>query len=226
MFCAFETTRDFNSLLPVMLVCVLADAVTYYLMPASIMTQKFAKRGMAVPGEYEAGVLKSVRVGEIMTRNVPVIAPDVPVGEVAERLAKNAPGFDVLEGVPIVSSEGELMGIVTQRDLLRALQEDPSGQRAVLPAKPRKLIVAYDDEVAYEALLRMLRNDVGRLPVVKRTDPRRLVGYLNRASFLAAWTRQIEEEFVRERGWLHFREDSEGRVPKRGRKTGKTYDES
>ncbi|HUJ32385.1 MAG TPA: chloride channel protein [Candidatus Acidoferrum sp.] len=202
MFCAFETTRDFHALLPVMLVCVVADAVAYYLMPASIMTQKFVKRGMAVPGEYEPSALKSVRVGEIMGNGVAAIPPDAPVGEVARRMAKNEPGFDATQGVPIVSKEGEVMGIVTQRDLLRALEEDPSGMRPVLSAEPRRLIVAYDDELAYDALLRMLQNDVGRLPVVTRENPKRLVGFLNRASFLAAWKHHIGEEYAREAGWL------------------------
>jgi chloride channel protein, CIC family len=216
MFCAFETTRDFHALLPVMLVCALADAVAYHTMPASIMTQKFAKRGVAVPAEYEPGVLKSVLVREIMTRNVPVIAPDVPVGEVAERLAHNAPGFDVMEGALIVTAEGELVGIVTQRDLLRALKQDPLGRGAVLPEKPQKLIVAYEDELAYDALLRLLQNDVGRLPVVTREERRRLVGYVNRASFLAAWKRHIEEEFVRERGWIDFRRSLPKHAPGAG----------
>ncbi|HTS13063.1 MAG TPA: chloride channel protein [Candidatus Limnocylindrales bacterium] len=202
MFCAFETTRDFHALLPVMMVCIVADAVAYYWMPASIMTQKFVKRGMAVPGEYEPSALKSIRVAEIMGRNVATVTPDTPVGEVAQKIARSEPGFDAMQGVPIVSNGGELVGVVTQRDLLRDLKEDPSGARPVLPEKPREPIVAYEDELAYDALLRMLQNDVGRLPVVTRQNPKGLVGFLNRASFLTAWKRHIEEEFAREGGWL------------------------
>jgi len=48
----------------------------------------------------------------------------------------------------------------------------------------------------------MLQHDVGRLPVVNRNDPGRLVGYLTRSNLLSAWTRQIEEEAVREHGWF------------------------
>ena len=65
------------------------------------------------------------------------------------------------------------------------------------------LIVAYPDELGHDALLRMLHHDVGRLPVVSRADQTRLVGYLNRSSFLNAWRRQIDEEHVREEGWLN-----------------------
>ena len=203
MFCAFETTRDFHALLPVMLVCVIADGVAFYLLPSSIMTQKFAKRGMAVPGEYETDVLKSVRVSEIMRCDVVSILPEMTVGELAEKIARSAPGFNATQGIPIVTAENKLVGLVTHKDLLPALEKDPSGKTTVFDADGRPLIVAYPDELGHDALLRMLHNDVGRLPVVSRADKTRLVGYLNRSSFLSAWRRQIDEEHVREEGWLN-----------------------
>ncbi|HTW22234.1 MAG TPA: chloride channel protein [Candidatus Baltobacteraceae bacterium] len=202
MFCAFETTRDFHALLPVMVVCILADAVAYYMMPASIMTQKFMKRGMAVPGEYETGVLKSVRVGDIMRRDVATIPPEMTVGELAQRIGRQDSGFNMTQGIPIVAPPSKLVGIITQRDLLRSLERDPSGSEPVLNADGRPLIVAYPDELAHDALLRLLQNDVGRLPVVARDDPTKLVGYLNRSSFLGAWKRGMEEESLREHGWF------------------------
>jgi len=202
MFCAFETTRDFHALLPVMVVCILADAVAYYMMPASIMTQKFLKRGMAVPGEYEAGVLKSVRVSEIMRRDVATIPPDLTVGELAQRIARQDSAFNMTQGVPIVAPPNTLVGLITQRDVLRSLEKDPSGGESVMAAGGRPLIVAYPDELAHTALLRLLRNDVGRLPVVARGDETKLVGYLNRSSFLGAWKREMEEEGLREHGWF------------------------
>ena len=53
-----------------------------------------------------------------------------------------------------------------------------------------------------DALHRMLQNDIGRLPVVSREEPQKMVGYFNRSSMLGAWTQQMEEEGVREHGWL------------------------
>src|SRR5262249_49562266 len=44
---AFEITRDYNAVLPLMLVSVIADGVSMLLMPrASIMTEKLARRGL------------------------------------------------------------------------------------------------------------------------------------------------------------------------------------
>src|SRR5438094_134329 len=46
---AFEITRDYNSVLPLMLVSVLADAIAMILMPtASTRTKKLARRGLRI----------------------------------------------------------------------------------------------------------------------------------------------------------------------------------
>jgi chloride channel protein, CIC family len=58
------------------------------------------------------------------------------------------------------------------------------------------------DEFVHDAMLRMLENNIGRLPVVTREDPQKMVGYFNRASVLDAWTRHVEEEGLREHGWI------------------------
>jgi hypothetical protein len=48
----------------------------------------------------------------------------------------------------------------------------------------------------------MLRNNIGRLPVVDRKDPARVVGYLGRPGIMAARLRRLDEEHVREPGWI------------------------
>jgi len=46
---AFEITRDYNAILPLMLVCVIADMIAIHYLPSSIMTEKLARRGLRVP---------------------------------------------------------------------------------------------------------------------------------------------------------------------------------
>jgi CBS domain-containing protein len=62
-----------------------------------------------------------------------------------------------------------------------------------------RLIVTYEDELLSEALSKMLANDISRLPVVKRDDPRTIVGYLGRPGIMAGRLRRHEEEHVRAR---------------------------
>ena len=55
-------------------------------------------------------------------------------------------------------------------------------------------------ELISDAVARMLENDIGRLLIVARDDPSRLVGYLGRSGIVAARQRLIDDENVRERG--------------------------
>src|SRR3954470_11979562 len=71
---AFEITRDYNSVLPLMLVSVIADGIAMLLMPrASIMTEKLRRRGLRIPHEYEADVLYHMTVSQTMDQDVPSV---------------------------------------------------------------------------------------------------------------------------------------------------------
>jgi CBS domain-containing protein len=200
---AFEITRDYNSVLPLMLVSVIADAVAILFMPNStIMTEKLARRGLHIPHDYETDVLTQLPVGDIMDRDAPVLPADMRVGELAERIARHERLFSAHQGMLMVDKEGKLLGVITRGDVLRALDRDPAGSLTVLDAGSRNVIVTYPDEVLSEATARMLRNNVGRLPVVDRADARHIVGYLGRHGIMAARQRRLDDEHVREPGWI------------------------
>jgi len=210
---AFEITRDYNAILPLMLCCVIADLIALRYLPTSIMTEKLARRGLHVPGEYEAGVLNIVHVADVMRKDVQPALQEMTVAELAASSSGSKPLLNLADGLPIIDKTGQLVGIVTQGDLLRALELDPDGRITVLEAGSDAPVVAYPDELVAAALHRMLQRDIGRLPVVAREDPRKLVGYLNRSSVLGAWSRQIDEEGTREHGWLARWRGSNADVP-------------
>jgi CIC family chloride channel protein len=200
---AFEITRDYNAVLPLMLVSVIADGVAMLLMPtSSIMTEKLARRGLRIHQDYETDVLQQVSVAEMMDREVPTIPATMRVGELAARIAIHDPEVSHHQGRFIVDQEGNLAGLITRGDVLRALDQDPKGSVGVLDAGTRELIVAHPEEMIAQAADKMLRNDVGRLPVVEERDPRKLVGYLGRSGVMEARLRRLHEEHVRERGWI------------------------
>ena len=199
---AFEITRDYNSVLPLMLVCVIADGLAMLLMPTSILTEKLERRGLRIHQDYEPDVQQQVRVFETMDPEVPTLPAEMRVGELAELIARRDPAVNRHQGMIILDKEGKLCGIITRGDVLRALDKNPEGTMSVLEAGTRDVVAAYPDEVLYEASAKMLRSNVGRLPVVDRNDPRRVVGYLGRPGIMAARLRRLEEEHVREPGWV------------------------
>jgi H+/Cl- antiporter ClcA len=206
---AFEITRDYNAVLPLMLVAVIADGIAMLFMPdSSIMTEKLARRGLRVHQDYEADVLTQATVGETMEKDAPVISADTKLGELAERIARRDPAVARHEALLIVDDAGGLAGIITRGDILRALDKDPSGAAMVQEAGRTHLVVTYPDELVAEAAAKLLRFDIGRLPVVERGDERKIMGYLGRASILAARLRRFEDEHVREVGWIGMGSES------------------
>jgi CIC family chloride channel protein len=199
---AFEIVHDFNAVLPLMLVSVTADAVAMRYLPNSIMTEKLARRGLHTHHQYESNVMKQVKVADVMTRDVTTVSAEMTVRELADRLANHDPALRHHRAFPIIDTSGRLAGLITQSDLLRALEKDPGGQSTVLDAGTHLLAVAYPDERIFDAISKMLENNIGQLPVVDHADQHRLVGYINRSSVIQSWAGHFDEESVRERGWI------------------------
>lgn len=221
MVCAIETTHDFHAVAPVILVCVVADAIALRYMPNSIMTEKLARMGLVPRQEFESNALKQLKVEDVMVRDVETVQPEETILAAAERFANGDLKSSRHHALPIVDSGRRLQGLVTQGDLLRALQADPSGQMSVLDAGARSLVVAYPDERVFDAVTKMLENNIGRLPVVDRADPRKLVGYINRASVMGSWRGHLHEEFVREDGWFRNLSGAGNSGDARGMVTGR-----
>ncbi|HEX6804946.1 MAG TPA: chloride channel protein [Terriglobales bacterium] len=198
---AFEITRDYNSVLPLMLVSVIADGISMLLMPkASIMTEKLTRRGLRIHQDYEADILEHTVVSETMDREPPLISGALRVSELSDRIARGEPEVNRHQAMLVVDSEGKLAGLITRGDVLRALQQDST--KTVLDASSRDVVVTYPDETLNDAAAKMLRYNLGRLPVVDRSDDRKIVGYLGRPQILSARLRRIDEESVREPGWF------------------------
>ena len=101
----------------------------------------------------------------------------------------------------ILDATGKLSGIVTRGDILRALENDSMGTMKVEEAGSTRLVVTYPDELVADAATKLLHFNIGRMPVVDRAAERKVVGYLNRATILAARTRRLHDEHFREPGW-------------------------
>ena len=198
---ALELTHDMALLPGLLVAAVAAHLFTVLLLKRSILTEKIARRGHHLVREYAVDPFSIHRVGEVMDRDVPTIPADLAIEELSRRLAEGDPRLTRRQGTPIVDVEGRLVGIITRSDLMKAMErKNGAATRTVLEAGSRRLVVGYPDELLREAVRRMLENDIGRLPIVDRENPTRLVGYLGRSGVMAAHVRMIEEEHVRDRG--------------------------
>jgi CBS domain-containing protein len=102
------------------------------------------------------------RLSELMTGAVVSVAPEDTLGEAAERMAEDGVGSAV------VLDSGRLIGILTERDLLRAV----AGRVHTSEARVREWmtvdpVTATEETSADEAMRTMLEQGFRHLPVIE-----------------------------------------------------------
>ena len=200
IFFMLELTSDFNALPALLCGSVAALAVTVLLMKRSILTEKLARRGQHIAREYSVDLFELMRVAEVMDRDVPLLDANTTLSQFSARVANNDPVVCSHQGTLLANEAGELVGIITRKDVVRAFARSSDGGLPVLEAGERDVIVSYPDETLHDAIAKLLRHDIGRLPVVERAAPKKVIGYLGRAGILRAREKYHREEDVRERG--------------------------
>jgi CBS domain-containing protein len=154
----------------------------------TIMTEKIARRGVRVPSEYAADFLDQVLVSEVATTDVTALTGNDDVAEVRTWLESGAPGSEH-HAFPILNEDGSLRGVLTQRDVW-ADHADHAPLRQLLKRPPA---VAFANSSLREAADLMVKEGVGRLPVVAREAPGKVIGMLTRSDLLSAHARRLSE---------------------------------
>jgi chloride channel protein, CIC family len=161
--------------LPLAAGCTAAYLVSSLLMKDTIMTEKIARRGISVPVDYAADFLSQIFVRDVSSPDVVSLRADQTLAEVRAWLAEGGPG-STHHGFPVVDTELGLVGLVSRRDLLD-LSQPVTKRVGDLIRGP--FVVAFEDSTLQEAGDLMAREGLGRLPVVKRENPRKVVAIIS-----------------------------------------------
>ena len=186
---AFETTRQPIGLLPLLGGCATAYLVSLLLMKHTIMTEKLARRGTRIDSEYSVDYLSQLLVRDIATPDIVVLRGSDAVEDVRDWMASRDPK-SLHQGFPVVDDDGNLLGVVTRRNLLNLDLDIECTVKALITRPP---VVIYDTNTAREAADHMVREQVGRLPVVTRAAPRQIVGLVTRSDLLTAHARRLDD---------------------------------
>ena len=129
------------------------------------------------------------QVEELMTPNPVCAGPVTTVDEVWRTMSERR-----FRHMPVVDDEGLLLGIVSQRDLIRAAGSpqgpfEAEGQRPVSKVMHTEIDTVFAECCAAEAARHMLRSKRSCLPVVDAG--RKLIGILTEADFLRLATRGV-----------------------------------
>jgi CIC family chloride channel protein len=192
---AFETTRQPVGLLPLLLGCAAAYLVSLLANRHSLLTEKLARREGSVHTEYEVDHLAHVAVRQVASRNVITLRANQTLAEVRGWLQNGTVdegGPSTHQGFPVLDENSWLIGVVTRRDMLDLSYADDEYVAETIKRAPA---VAFEDNTLSEAADHMVLEDVGRLPVVNRENPRIVVGIITRSDVLSAHAPRLAAAF-------------------------------
>jgi CIC family chloride channel protein len=186
---AFELTRDYDAILPLMLATVLANLVAMRLLENNLLTEKLARGGVGVPKRFEPDVLRNTPVRQVMSRPATTIRADTTIGDARVRIEAGTHS-----AYPLVDGDERCVGIVTRGDLLGARTDD---HEPVTDVASRDVVTVTPDDSMLTVLERMVEEAVDHLPVV---SGERLVGVCTRTDVLRARGRHLDHERA-QHGW-------------------------
>lgn len=192
---AFETTLQPLGLLPLLGGCTSAYLISSLLMKNTIFTEKVVRRGYPVPTEYSADDLEQQTVKNAVTRDVVSFNSSQSIQEVRDWLIKKTKESHHHD-FPVLDENGLLLGLVNYRDIM--VTSLPLSQK-ISQLIDRPPAVIYEDNSLRLASDHMVREGVGRLPVVTRENPGKMVGIISRSDILGMHDKRLRETYQKMR---------------------------
>ena len=185
----FETTLQPHGILPLLGGCGAAYLISALLMQHSIMTEKIERSGVRVPAEYGIDILARILVRECASYKVNSLDLGRTLWEVRAWMnsGENGAGH---QGFPVLDENGRLAGVVTRKDIFKS--ELPNSAR-LSELVTRQPVTIYEDDTLRDAIDIMSENGIGRLPVVIRSNPGRVVAILTRSDIMTANKKYLDD---------------------------------
>jgi CBS domain-containing protein len=170
-------------------VAALARALRHDETVGRLAAARSAEEVLAIAEVRELTIQPRLLVRDVMSPRVHRVSPDTPVRELLELASRHH-----LRAIPVVGEDREVLGMVTDRDLLRHLLPlalrpgDGPGKGAASPdgltvrdIMSRSVMCISEEQGLAEVASVMVNKDVERLPVVHEG---KLTGFLTRGDIL------------------------------------------
>jgi CIC family chloride channel protein len=184
----FEMTGNYKILPPLMITCVISVVLVRWMTKYSIYTLKLMRKGINIDQYRVVDFMEYISVSEAMILDVITVLQSNTIKSVGLKIkSTNHRGF------PVLDRNGKLVGIVTRKDINKALGKGEA-ETEVGKVMTSDITVCFPDESLKTALHKMAERNVGRLPVVNRDNKEHLVGLITRKSLMNAYNQALERD--------------------------------
>ena len=166
-----------------------AYAVSVLLLKRSVLTEKIARRGLHLTREYSTDPLETFFARDVVRADPVTFRTDQPVTEAVD-------GLDRQRLYPVVTDEGRLAGVVTERALRAAAKA--SDERTVADVMVADPVAVYANDTLRSVAYLFAEHSITRAPVIQPDDGR-VLGVIALGDLLEARLHDLTEESHRER---------------------------
>jgi CIC family chloride channel protein len=184
----FEMTNDYALILPLMLANMTSYSIARILERHSVYDAILVANDVHLPSGQDHVLLEELTAGNAMDRQPLTVCPEASVADVAALLDQHAS-----HGVPVVTVEQCLLGIVTLTDVRQALRQELHDKPVESIASTTHLISVHPDHTLNWVMQQMGAHEVSLIPVLTRGKPERLVGVLTMADIVRAYAQKKME---------------------------------
>ncbi len=182
----FELTQNTAVLLPMMVVSVLAVATARLFHRESIYVSSLRSAGIVWEKTPEATALASLKVADIMRRDVPLIPRTTPLPEVVAAFLRSRSLF-----LYVGDEEGRLVGVVDIHNVKESFSERELSGLVVASDLVTDIPFATPEEPLTSVNEKLWFRDAGQLPVVDGPESRRFLGIVTQRDLLGAFDSEV-----------------------------------
>jgi CIC family chloride channel protein len=179
----FEMTGGYGLILPLMIANMTAFGIARHFRPAPIYEALLEQDGVRLPHPRRPQhALEHIQIGEAMTTHLTTLPAEMPVATAAQQV-RTYP----YSSFPVLTSNHELVGLISEARLRRSLAEG-AGEQPIASLADRRTAL-FPDQPLLDAVILMDQQETRQIGVVARADSARLVGLLALSDIVRAQAR-------------------------------------
>jgi CIC family chloride channel protein len=186
----FEVTEDYKVMVPAMLACIVATAISRMVQRDSIYTMGLRHRGIQVGSLSDTSLLRRMNVEQIPLEPATVIQTTDPFERIVDLTERTGATTFVVNDPP-----GNYAGMVVAGDIQTALLQREAVPLLVVGEILRRdlPLVSSTDDLA-TVLNAFASYDVNHLPVVMNGNPNHVIGLISRSALMRKYQQSLTEQ--------------------------------
>jgi chloride channel protein, CIC family len=189
IFLIAEVTGGYGLMIPLMIVSSLSYTVVKFIEPASIDSQKLAKRGEFLTQDRDKKILSSISLSNLLETNFQPVNENALLRELISVIEKSKRNI-----FPVLTNDGTLAGVI-QLDSIREIMfhHDLYDKVLVKELIQKTPAVIHTDELMESVMKKFDETGAWNLPVVSAG---KYVGFISKSSIFNKYRTQLIERSV------------------------------